>query len=146
MGTPPLSNALAQEAVNILATHDGNKSAAAKALGLGRGAFQNRVNIAEQRGMTPNAGTPDADDVQALKARVKRLETALRAHDSQSDHAQQIKALIGKLARQVELLDPPAWLVRDSGAVKSPGVPTLFLSDLHWGEVVYPSQINGVNE
>ena len=26
------------------------------------------------------------------------------------------------------------------------GVPTLFLSDLHWGENVRPSQINGVNQ
>ena len=42
---------------------------------------------------------------------------------------------------------PPAWLAppaRKVGANRQ--VPTLMLSDLHWGEVVFPAQVNGVNE
>ena len=42
--------------------------------------------------------------------------------------------------------DPPSWIISSPAARKSPGVPTLFASDWHWGEVVDPEQINGVNK
>ena len=35
--------------------------------------------------------------------------------------------------------------MKPSKASKSPGVPTLFLTDLHYGEVVDPAQVGGVN-
>ena len=146
MAQPPLSDALAQEAVNVLAAHNGRCTVAAEALGISYSTLQGRVRVAKQRGMTPNAGQPAGDDVQGLKAKVKRLEASLKSHESQSDQARQIKAVIGAMARQVEELAPPAWMVRGQGAAKSPGVPTLFLSDLHWGETVFASQINGANE
>ena len=146
MSAIPMSDALAQEAINTIAAHDGNKTHAANALGISRGALQGRAIAAEHRGLTPNAGTPDADDVQGLKAKVKRLESSLRSHETQSDQARHIKAVIGNLARRVEALDPPTWLIKQQGKAKSPGVPTLFLSDLHWGETVFASQINNINE
>lgn len=146
MAQPPLSDALAQEAVNVLAAHNGKQTAAAEALGIGRGTLQGRVRVAQQRGITPNAGTPDADDVQGLKAKIKRLESALRSHENQSEQGRIIKAVIGNMVRQVEDLDPPPWTVRAQPKAKSPGVPTLFVSDLHWGETVFASQINNVNE
>lgn len=146
MAQPPLSDALAQEAVNAMAAHNGISTTASAALGISRGTLQGRLRVAQQRGMTPNAGTPDADDVQGLKAKVKRLESSLKSHESQSDQARQIKAVIGNMVRQVEDLDPPPWTVRAQPKAKSPGVPTLFVSDLHWGETVFASQINNVNE
>ena len=57
-----------------------------------------------------------------------------------------IKEIIGTITKDIEHATPPKWTLsppKDSG---SPGVPTLFLSDLHWGERVFPAQINGVNE
>lgn len=42
-------------------------------------------------------------------------------------------------------LQIPAWLVEPQKSGSAPGVPTVFASDWHWGEVVFPSQINGVN-
>lgn len=40
----------------------------------------------------------------------------------------------------------PKWIMAPGGASsKSPGVPTLFASDWHWGEVINPGQIGGVN-
>lgn len=42
--------------------------------------------------------------------------------------------------------DIPAWAIDPPKAKHSPGVPTLFASDWHWGEVVDPEQINGVNK
>ena len=41
--------------------------------------------------------------------------------------------------------DVPSWIINPPKAIHSPGVPTLFASDWHWGEVVDPEQINGVN-
>lgn len=42
--------------------------------------------------------------------------------------------------------DVPSWIIDPPKAKHSPGVPTLFASDWHWGEVVDPEQINGVNK
>jgi hypothetical protein len=42
--------------------------------------------------------------------------------------------------------DVPIWAINPPKAKHSPGVPTLFASDWHWGEVVDPEQINGVNK
>ena len=42
-------------------------------------------------------------------------------------------------------LNPPKWLARKK-ATTIHGTPTLFLSDLHWGERVFPVQVNGSNE
>lgn len=40
----------------------------------------------------------------------------------------------------------PRWMLAPRGSAnKSPGVPTLFASDWHWGEVITPEQIGNVN-
>ena len=41
--------------------------------------------------------------------------------------------------------EAPQWTIHPPKAKHSPGVPTLLASDWHWGEVVDPEQINGVN-
>jgi len=41
---------------------------------------------------------------------------------------------------------PPEWVINPPKAKHSPGVPTLFASDWHWGEVIDSEQINGVNQ
>lgn len=40
----------------------------------------------------------------------------------------------------------PKWMASAKPSKKSPGVPMLFCSDWHWGEVVDPAQIGGVND
>ena len=76
---------------------------------------------------------------------IARLEAELRKAHEQSADAAAIKDACGTLGEKFDALDPPAWTLEASDKPSSPGVPTLFLSDLHWGEVVHPSQINGVN-
>lgn len=62
------------------------------------------------------------------------------------------KALDHKVVREVifGLSDAkpsvPEWIINPPKSKHSPGVPTLFASDWHWGEVVDPEQINGVNK
>lgn len=145
MAGPTHSDAMLQAAVNALHSEK-TQHAAARLLGVPRATLQGRLHSAAARGITPNGSKIEVEDVQGLKAKIKRLESSLKSHESQSDQARQIKAVIGAMARQVEELDPLPWMVRDMGKAASPGVPTLFVSDLHWGETVFPSQINYVNE
>lgn len=76
---------------------------------------------------------------------IARLESELKRATQESADAVAIKATIGTLGAKLDQLDPPAW-IESPKKPSAPGVPTLFLSDLHWGEVVHPSQINGVNQ
>jgi hypothetical protein len=57
---------------------------------------------------------------------------------------EKIKKLIGNIQRST--VDVPEWLDPKSLQTGILGVPTLCLSDWHFGEVVDPSQIFGVNE
>lgn len=77
---------------------------------------------------------------------IARLESELRKANEQSADALALKEAIGTVALKLDQFDCPAWISDAPAKASSPGVPTLFLSDLHWGEVVHPSQINGVNK
>lgn len=145
MAHAALSNALAQQALDAYAEH-GSQFKAARALGISRATLQARLAIARQRGLVPSASLIDPDDAPALKAQVKRLEAEIKAQDKQSDQLATIKGIVGSMSRQVETLQPPAWMITPRGKTSAPGVPTLFISDLHWGETVYAAQINNVNE
>lgn len=76
---------------------------------------------------------------------IKNLTKELEDAKGQIGMQSAIKAALGTVALQLDKQDVPAWV---SKVIKhgAPGVPTLFISDLHWGEVVYPNQVDGVNE
>ena len=143
---PIVTAATLRASVDALIAAAGNKEAAALALGVSVSTLKTRVIIAERRGIKPTPGIVSPDDPKALRGQIKRLEADLKAHEKTSDQVQIIKGVIGSMARQVEALEPPAWLLKSKDKPSAPGVPTLFLSDLHWGERVFPSQINNVNE
>ena len=145
MPTPKMSDALLQEMVNVVATHK-TQSAASAALGLPHATLQARLRMAKTRGIKPNGGLVAADDVQALQAKVKRLESALTIASRSSADVNEVKRVIGTLSLNTHEYTPPPWINTQAGKVSAPGVPTLMLSDWHGGEVVYPAQINGVNE
>ena len=144
MAAHPVSDSILKQTLTAYRAAGGNQVRAAQTLGISRRTLQERLAHAEERKITAEA--PDPNDIQVLKGRIKQLETGLRSHENQSEQSAMIKAAVGVLARQVEDLDPPAWTVDHPTKTSSPGVPTLFISDLHWGETVYPSQINNVNE
>ena len=77
---------------------------------------------------------------------IKHLEKALKTAQQESADASAIKAAIGDIKTRIDTLDLPTWASAPLAKPSSPGVPLLFLSDFHWGEVVHPSQINGVNK
>jgi hypothetical protein len=91
--------------------------------------------------MTPPK-TPAAPD---LHKRIAQLEKDLKAASREQADTKAIKELIGTSVLALDKLELPNWTVKTASA-ESPGVPTLQLSDFHWGERVYSKQVNGVNE
>lgn len=77
---------------------------------------------------------------------IARLEAELKRVSQESADAAAIKAIVGTAAESLDKYAPPAWTVDEPRGRDGPGVPTLFLSDLHWGEVVRASQVGGVNQ
>ncbi len=133
-----------QAAVNAMAKAGGNRAEAARILGVGASSLQGPLAEAARKGIKPNVVA--GDDPKILQGQIRRLETELKAHERAADQVAIVKGVIGTMTRQVETLDAPKWLLTEQRTHSSPGVPTLFLSDLHWGETVFPSQINNVNE
>jgi hypothetical protein len=92
---------------------------------------------------------------------VKRnLDTLLERHDAPTiikrleRELGDAKTKIGMQAAVREVLGlhdlagrsaAPAWTYEEDPPKESPGCPVLFLSDLHWGELVDSEQLNGVN-
>ena len=74
---------------------------------------------------------------------ISRLEAALKTAEAEAN----LRGYIAKILGTVDLgKKPAAWPSKAAIDRGSPGVPTLFLSDLHWGERVFRTQLGGVNE
>lgn len=144
MAQKPLSRALLQQAVNAYA-EAGTFPGAAALLGIPRNTVQSRVHAARQAGVKPNGGRHDPNDVQAAQAEIKRLKAENAKLKEESLTARTIREAILSLAHDVDRTSTPAWALNTKKGHDGPGVPTLFVSDLHWGEVVQPTQVNGVN-
>lgn len=136
-----------QAALLAMERTDGNQSIAAKELGLARTTLQARLNEAARRGIAlapvGQGAPPGTLTLNALKDKVKQLETDLKFAQREQLDAEFVKAKI--IGLRDATLDPPKWLLRPAESFSGPGVPTLFCSDLHWGEVVDAKQIGGVN-
>lgn len=78
------------------------------------------------------------------RAAIARLESELKEAREEIGLRETIAQLLGGALADFAEYQPETWAVKpikDS----SPGVPTLFISDVHAGEVVDPRQLNGVN-
>lgn len=122
----------------------GNNPQAARILGLPVDTLRKRADRAVEAGLKPRGAAPD--DPSILRAVIKKLETDLKKAQAQSADAAAIKDILGTLKTNVEGIEIPKWANAPLAKPSSPGVPLLFLSDLHWGEKVHPTQINGVNK
>lgn len=143
MSAPKMSHELMQEAVDQVATH-GTAEGAARAMGIPTNTLKSRLYAARTNGVTSKIDPPDSPN--KLKDTIKRLEQQVKAMSRSSTDLDIIKGVVGALTRKVAAVEPPPWTLAPQGKSSAPGVPTLFLSDLHWAEVVHPSQINGVNK
>lgn len=73
------------------------------------------------------------------------LRSRVRALQAQILSDSKVKQEIIKVSEAT--VQPPQWLSKvPSNSTHTAGVPTLFASDWHWGEMVSASEIGGVNE
>lgn len=118
--------------VHALYAQLGDKQAVAHKLGVGE---------ATVRRVLQSAPIPDKSkdhELQVLRAQIKRLET------QELTDARVQKEILKVATGDVEV---PSWAVKVPKAGKDlGGVPTLFASDWHFGEVVRAAEIGGVNE
>jgi hypothetical protein len=76
---------------------------------------------------------------------IRDLRAELATARSRADTADTVREWVGTTKMALNELQLPTWAVAPKAA-GAPGVPTIQLSDFHWGEVVNPRQIGGVNE
>jgi hypothetical protein len=97
-------------------------------------------------GKKPSGRTLDAfKNAHDPNIKIAKLEAELKQALSESADAAAIKTLVGTALSALDQYEPPQWTVTPQKQSSSPGVPTLFFSDFHWGEIVRGSQIGGVN-
>jgi hypothetical protein len=75
---------------------------------------------------------------------ISGLRAELAEAKGRADTAEVLREWIGSTKVALEELQLPKWLDAPKAA-GVPGVPTIQLSDFHWGEYVDPKQIGGVN-
>lgn len=147
----PLTTADLQRSLDAYHENGLNKSQAALALGITRSAFRERFNKAELAGLKPSksvqqtaAPTVITAQQRDLQERLSRAEKQLREIERDNLKAEAIrKEIFGLAAAQPT---QPDWINQRSKFDYKHGIPTLMLSDLHHGEVVYPDQVFGCNE
>lgn len=147
MGRERLSTAEMQHAINMVAKH-GTVTRAARVLGVPRNTLDAQYQRGRQEGMKPTGQadlmTLTAMEKQGLQERVRDLESIIKDERRERLAEDRIRKEIFGLSKAA--ITPPAWAVAPPKKDGRPGIPTLFLSDLHWGEVVKPSQIHFKNE
>jgi len=134
----PVPTSDLQAVLNARTLHE-TTQAAADALGIPRKTFAERLKLAEKQGLK---ATVKLD----LAQTVKQLQRELKLAQAESADAAAVKTIIHGLVNKSVSTETPAWLENKRMGQGAPGVPTLFLSDFHWGEHVHPSQIGGVNQ
>lgn len=84
--------------------------------------------------------------IQVSAPEVESLKRQLR--EAQADRSLQTwaKQLITGLDAQARARKAATWLAEPAKGPRAAGVPTLLLSDFHWGEVVRASEVGGINE
>lgn len=121
-----------------------NTEATAAALGVSDTTVDRLLRAARRDGKLPPPSSVPVEPRTA--ATIKRLEKELKAARAVSADAAALKEILGTTRAKLDETPAPEWMAKPIKAASGPGVPTLFLSDLHWGEVVFPTQLGGVNQ
>jgi transposase-like protein len=120
----------------------GSIAATARYLGCDRTTLNQRKKEAEERGLS--ADTPIRNPLEKAKAELKSARKDIAQLQKEHDNAETIRRIIYGLAERTP--EPPAWINPVKGAEGSRGVPMMLWSDWHYGEVVRPEEVGGMNE
>lgn len=148
MPAPTLTPSQMQAAVDALAKHV-TQTNAAMSLGIPRGTLKNRLVQASVYGIVPGGGAKDPDGPKAAPySRDVELESLRKQlRDAQAGVSMQewAKAIVMSADERARSVRSALWTREHIGSGSAAGIPTLLLSDLHWGEVVRPEEIGHVN-
>lgn len=87
----------------------------------------------------------DANEIiRRTNAELVDARRTIAAIRRENDTAEAIREEIWKLSAHNP--EPPQWLTGKTGAIGRRGCPITVWSDIHYGEVVDPDQVNGVNK
>lgn len=148
-----LTTAQLKQAVNAVALEGGNQSRAARRLRMDRKTLLNRLATARVRGIEPDAEPVLLTDEKTLaqrdriaaQDRIRELEAEIRAIHREELTAQSVRKAIFGLSEACAI-EPPKWVTAPArNTHRINGVPSVLWSDWHWGEVVDPLQVNGIN-
>jgi len=145
MPTASLNNEQLQAVVDAF-NKTGSKIKSANLLKLNHSTYNHRFRVAIKNGFKPNKQPQEnlIDKLKDANDRIKELEAYSSKHVEDQLTADYVKKKIIKL--KDGNIKVPSWVIKYKDKKKFTGVPTLMASDWHWGEIVDPSQINGVNE
>lgn len=149
MPTPPLSEALIREAQEAVLRRDGNKTLAARDLGIPRGTLNSRLEAgaierAEASGLSSvgMADTPGPTEADLLRQENERLKKALRGINKDALSEEEIRRTIFGLAEQIP--NPPSWIAKPEPRSRATQLaPIAMWSDWHYGERVNPAECAG---
>lgn len=144
MAQKPTEPVLLQQVIDAAASYP-TKTEAARRINIPVSTFKWRLAEAQKLGMTVSPIVQPIDGPEFLQSRVRQLEMMLAdAQKKALTHTAVRQHIIG-LTQNVTETPPPTWTLKPTGPDSPPGVPCLFVSDLHWAEKVDPKQINHVN-
>lgn len=82
----------------------------------------------------------------ALREEVFELRAALKEVRKNTVTDDWVRSKITGLSEDITKAPPPTWALNVKRGIDRPGIPCACWSDWHWGERVFASQVNGVNE
>jgi hypothetical protein len=136
MATLPRTKEQIAETIRQVTAEGGNVSEAARKCGIPRATMQSRYR--EAITLLPVEAPID------LVHRVSDLQAKLKAASQVQLSEDLIRNKIIGIAKAP--LDVPKWSLGPPSRGRTIGIPMTIWSDWHFGEVVFPSQVNGVNE
>ena len=147
MPTPALADSYMLQAVEAVAKHNGNVTKAADELKISRGTLQHRLRAAALKGIKAGMVVTPEGPAPVITRDVELESMRRQLRDAQAGETLQkwAKAIVLGIDERASKIAPARWLREHISTPSGAGIPTLFLSDLHWGEVVRAEEIGGVN-
>lgn len=127
--------------MKLVEKHGGSASAAARASGLNESMGRTKVREAKKRGLMAQSVIRDPAE------KLKTENADLRRQVKELQHEEETAAAIREQIWKLEAHDPnpPSWTFKQ-GTNGFRGMPMLLASDWHYGEVVRPQEVGGLNE
>ena len=143
MTAPNLTDKQLYEALAYMRKAGGNKTEAARLMGIPRETFKHRLEAATMRSTAPKPSR-EIDERVELRDQIRTLKAQINSFNKSTLDEQYVKEKI--IGLRDAPVHPPQWLVKTPKSKSAPGVPTLFASDWHMGERVFLDQTAGVNQ